>query len=113
MILSRSKARAARRELSGTVLARQPAPGADILFFAADPDFQVATFDDRQAFPRSSSRYRHTVVAASGPGAHAVAHARLYWQGAAKATEVLWDWDATAKGWRRTQNAEAHVDGAS
>jgi hypothetical protein len=50
-------------------LARQPAPGADILFFAADPDFQVATFDDSRAYPLSTSRYRHTVVAASGPGA--------------------------------------------
>ena len=55
-----------QRESPG--LARQPAPGADILFFAADPDFQVATLDDRQAYPRSTSRYRHTVVAASGPG---------------------------------------------
>jgi hypothetical protein len=51
------------------VLARRPAPGADILFFAADPDFQVATLDDRHAFPRSTSRYRHTVVASAGAGA--------------------------------------------
>jgi hypothetical protein len=49
-------------------LARRPAPGADILFFGADPDFQVATFADRHAYPLTASRYRHTVVAASGPG---------------------------------------------
>jgi hypothetical protein len=49
-------------------LARQPSPGADILFFAADPDLQVATFDDARAYPQGASRYRHTVVAAAGPG---------------------------------------------
>ena len=50
-----------------TVLAQQPAAGSDCVFFAADPDFQVATMDDPRAYPISASRYRHTVVAASGP----------------------------------------------
>jgi hypothetical protein len=39
-----------------------PARGADVLFFAADPDFQVVTLEDRFAYPASTSRYRHTVV---------------------------------------------------
>ncbi|MBX6312384.1 MAG: hypothetical protein IRY99_05615, partial [Isosphaeraceae bacterium] len=47
-------------------LARVPAPGSDILFFAADPDFQVATFEDRHAYPRSTTRYRQTVLAVAG-----------------------------------------------
>lgn len=45
---------------------REPAPGADILFFAADPDFQVACLEDRFAYPRSTTTYRHTILAASG-----------------------------------------------
>ena len=44
-----------------------PAPGADVLFYAADPDFQVVTFDDRLAYPSSADRYRRTVVASEGP----------------------------------------------
>lgn len=40
----------------------QPAPGASVLFFAADPDFQVATLDDKFAYPQSTTRYRHTVA---------------------------------------------------
>jgi hypothetical protein len=43
-----------------------PAPGADVRFFAADPDFQVASLEDRFAYPRSTTRYRETVVAAAG-----------------------------------------------
>ena len=46
--------------------ARQPAPGSDILFFAADPDFQIATFEDRYAYPKSAGRYRRTVIVSSG-----------------------------------------------
>jgi hypothetical protein len=47
-------------------LARTLAPGADILFFAADPDFQVVSFEDRHAYPNSASRYRQTLIAAAG-----------------------------------------------
>ena len=52
----------------GEVLARAeaPTPGGDFLFFAADPDFQVATLDDPRAYPRSTTRYRQTIVAVSG-----------------------------------------------
>ncbi len=45
---------------------RRPTPGSEIRFFAADPDFQVATFDDRYAYPTSTTLYRQTVVACSG-----------------------------------------------
>ena len=51
------------------VMARVPAAGADCLFFAADPDFQVAAMDDPRAYPRSTTRYRRTLIAASGPKA--------------------------------------------
>ena len=46
--------------------ARESAPGSDLIFFAADPDFQVARMRDRFAYPRSTSIDRHTIVAASG-----------------------------------------------
>jgi hypothetical protein len=42
-----------------------PAPAGQFLFFAADPDFQVATLDDHHAYPRSTTRYRQTVIAAA------------------------------------------------
>jgi hypothetical protein len=48
------------------VRAREPAPGSDVLFFAADADFQVATFDDRHAYPESAKRYRQTLIAVAG-----------------------------------------------
>jgi hypothetical protein len=41
-------------------------PGGNVLFFAADADFQVAMFQDLRAYPQSTTRYRQTVVAASG-----------------------------------------------
>ena len=44
----------------------EPATGADILFHAADPDLQVATLADRRAYPTSATRYRRTLIAASG-----------------------------------------------
>ncbi|MDQ1503979.1 MAG: hypothetical protein QOD57_1706 [Actinomycetota bacterium] len=55
--------------------------------------------------------FRSPGTAPSGPGAHAATHARVWWQ-ASKLTEAIWDWDVTAKGWRRTQNGETHVDAA-
>lgn len=47
-------------------LARIPAPGADIRYYAAAPDFQVAVLEDRFAYPKSATRYRRFVVASSG-----------------------------------------------
>lgn len=46
--------------------AYEPSPGSDILFFAADPDFQVVCFDDYAAYPQSANRYRHTLIAVAG-----------------------------------------------
>ncbi|WP_435007609.1 hypothetical protein P12x_004874 [Tundrisphaera lichenicola] len=46
---------------------RAPAAGGNYLFHAADPDFQVAILDDPRAYPKSTTRYRQTVVASSGP----------------------------------------------
>jgi len=40
-------------------------PGADIEFFATDRDFQVARLADRFAYPKSTSRYRHTIIMAA------------------------------------------------
>ena len=50
-------------------LMREPAPGGDFLFHGADPDFQVAVQDDPRSYPRTTTRYRQTVVASSGPRA--------------------------------------------
>jgi hypothetical protein len=47
--------------------AREACLGSDVLYFAADPDLQVACFEDRYAYPTSVSRYRHTVIAIAGP----------------------------------------------
>jgi len=47
-------------------LARQGAPGANLLFFAADPDFQVALMGDPRAYPSSATRYRHLVLVSAG-----------------------------------------------
>jgi hypothetical protein len=53
-----------QREISEKLQA--PVPGSDVLFFAADADFQVATMEDRFAYPRASARYRQTLVACAG-----------------------------------------------
>ncbi len=47
---------------------REVAAGGDFLFFAADPDFQVAVLDDPRAYPKTTEEggYRQTVVACSG-----------------------------------------------
>ncbi len=49
--------------------ARSEPRGSDVRFFAADPDFQVATLDDRYAYPNVARRFRHTLIACSGPKA--------------------------------------------
>jgi hypothetical protein len=61
--------------------------------------------------PPALFAWRSPGAAPSGPGAHPVTHGRVWWQ-ASKMTEAIWDWDPIAKGWRRTQNGEAHVDAA-
>jgi len=58
-------------------LLRESSAGGDFLYYAADPDFQVAVLDDPRAYPRTTEQpggYRQTVVACSGPkGRYAVA----------------------------------------
>lgn len=52
---------------------RRPSPGADIEFFAADRDFQIARMVDRFAYPKSTTLYRHTIlVVANGKSRYAV-----------------------------------------
>lgn len=46
-------------------LARSTVSPSDVAFFAATPEFQVATFEDRFAYPRASTLYRRTIVAVS------------------------------------------------
>lgn len=47
--------------------AQLPAPGAETLFFVADPDFQVAILEDRYAYPRTARKYRQWIAAIAGP----------------------------------------------
>ncbi|WP_422929903.1 heparinase II/III domain-containing protein [Singulisphaera sp. PoT] len=47
-----------------------PALGSNFLYFAADPDFQVASLDDPRAYPLSTTRYRHTMIASSNENAN-------------------------------------------
>src|SRR5690606_19597030 len=47
-------------------LARLPAPGSDLRFFAADPDFQVAVLEDRFAYPTTATRYRRLLIVSAG-----------------------------------------------
>ena len=48
--------------------AREPSPGGEFRFFAADPDFQVVSINDPQAYPTSARLYRQTVVLSSDGG---------------------------------------------
>jgi hypothetical protein len=77
----------------------------------SDTDRLFDLTPDGSAPPPALFAWRSPGAAPSGPGAHAVTHARVWWQ-ASKLTEAIWDWDVTAKGWRRTQNGETHVDTA-
>ncbi len=79
------------------------------LFSETEKLFDLAP--DGAVPPPALFAYRSPGAPPSGPNARAVTHAKAWWQ-ASKYTEALWDWDETAKGWRRTQNAEAHVDAA-
>jgi hypothetical protein len=77
------------------------------LFSDTDKRFDLAP--DRAEPPPALFAWRSPGAAASGPGARAVSHARVYWQ-ASKLTEAVWDWNSTLRGWQRTQNGEVHVD---
>ena len=56
--------------------------------------------------------YRAPGEAAGGAGARPAARAQVWWRGEIRETVAVWGWDGTAQGWRRTQNGEAHSDGA-
>ena len=79
------------------------------LFSETDKLFDLAP--DGAVPPPALFAWRSPGAAPSGPDARAVSRARVWWQ-ASKYTEAIWDWDVTAKGWRRTQNGESHVDAA-
>lgn len=49
--------------------ARAERRGSNVRFFAADPDFQVVTFEDPWAYPTAARRFRHTVIACAGDSA--------------------------------------------
>jgi len=49
--------------------AREAVGGSRFLYYAADPDFQVVAAEDPLAYPKSTTRYRQVIVAASGPSA--------------------------------------------
>ncbi len=70
-------------------LMREAAHGGEFLFFAADPDFQVAVLDDPRSYPRSTTRYRQTVVACSGPKARGTRSRVFDVSGRAPARPVL------------------------
>lgn len=79
------------------------------LFSETEKLFDLAP--DGAVPPPALFAYRSPGAPPSGAEARAVTRARAWWQ-ASKYTEALWDWDPTARGWRRTQNGEAHVDAA-
>jgi len=79
------------------------------LFSETEKLFDLAP--DGAVPPPALFAYRSPGAPPSGVDARAVTHAKAWWQ-ASKYTEALWDWDPIAKGWRRTQNGEAHVDAA-
>lgn len=62
--------------------------------------------------PPALFAYRAPGEGASGPGARPAERVQLFWRGASKETVALWEWDPGGRAWRRTQNAEAHVDAA-
>jgi len=79
------------------------------LFSETEELFDLAP--DGAVPPPALFAYRSPGEAPSGVDVRAVTHARVFWQ-AHRLTEAIWDWDVTARGWRRTQNGEIHVDGA-
>ena len=77
------------------------------LFSHTDKLFSLAP--DGAVPPPALFAWRAPGAAPSEVGARPATHARVWWQ-AHRLTEAIWDWDVSAKGWRRTQNGEIHVD---
>ena len=84
-------------------------PSPNNLFSATDRLFDLAPDGSRP--PPALFAYRAPGEAATGAGASPASRVQVFWR-ASKETVVLWEWDGTAQGWRRTQNGEAHVDAA-
>lgn len=86
-------------------------PSPNNLFSATERLFDLAPEDSRP--PPALFAYRAPGEAVtSQPEARPAGRVQVHWRGATKETVALWEWDDTAQGWRRTQNGEAHVDGA-
>ena len=79
--------------------------------FSATPRLHELAPDGSRP-PPALFPFRDPGEAASGLGARPVTRVTAFWRGPSKETVALWDWDGTAQGWKRTQNGEAHVDGA-
>lgn len=84
------------------VESRRTAPGSDFLFFAADPDLQIAWVEDRFAYPESLTRFREMLLlSAVGRRTYAVSivevrggaqHDQIFH--AAPGTSATWKTDA-------------------
>jgi hypothetical protein len=61
--------------------------------------------------PPALFAFRSPSEAAAAPDARSVGQVAAYWQ-ANKRTDAVWDWDAAAQGWKRSQDGQPHVDGA-
>ena len=78
---------------------REMAPGGDFLFFAADPDFQVAVLDDPRAYPVSATRFRQVVMASSGPKARYAVAVFEVW-GGVQHDQMFHAMPGSPAGWR-------------
>jgi DUF3048 family protein len=85
-------------------------PSPNNLFSTSPALFDLAPEGSRA--PPALFPYRAPGEAAGGSGSRPASQAQVWWRGPVRETMAIWDWDATAQGWRRTQNAEPHTDGA-
>ncbi|HEY3238582.1 MAG TPA: DUF3048 domain-containing protein [Acidimicrobiia bacterium] len=85
-------------------------PSPNNLFSASKALFDLTPEGSRA--PPALFPYRAPGEAAGGAGAKPASGARVWWRGDVRETMAVWEWDGTAQGWRRTQNGEAHTDGA-
>ncbi len=85
-------------------------PSPNNLFSTSPTLFDLAP--EGSGAPPALFPFRAPGAAAGGQSAQPVSRAQVWWRGPIRETMAIWDWDATAQGWRRTQNAEPHTDGA-
>ena len=84
-------------------------PSPHNLFSTSPKLFDLSPRNSRP--PPALFPYRAPGEAAGGSGAIPASRASVWWRGEIRETVALWEWDAPAQGWRRTQNGEPHVDG--